>query len=678
MFTIDVRRSVVLTFILMNLVAVSARGIPQDSESASQSPLPVSGVTLFTSGVGYFQHEGLIDGDVEIALAFDAEDIDDLLKSLVLQDFDGGTVEAVTYPSKDPIGRILGSFSLNIADNPSLARLLDRARGEEVRIEGPSSVEGAIMGIEYRTQVSEGATKQVPVLNLAASDGLRQVLLEDIRSFRFLDPSVRAELDAALAVIADNRQEDKKILTLSFVGEGRRRVGVSYVREVPVWKTSYRLVIGDDGNAQIQGWAMVENTGENDWKDVDLSLATGQPISFVMDLYTPVYVPRPRVRGEYGVAAAPQSYERDRAMANSEASSPSVSGFAAETMADEGFFEDFAKAPPPEPQPIDLAGGVQAAADTIGESIYRIRRPVNVPRREAAMLPIVNTVVPIRRLSIFDAGVLSNSPLKAVRLTNDSGVDLPAGPATLFDGAFYGGDVRIPEMGEGEDRLLSYAVDTGSHIIVESESEPEKIIRLRISDGVLESTVRLVSKTEYRIERLSDEPSRHLIIHPKRSGWNIEGEVQPESETAGTWRFEVDVDGNQSVTMPVVEEYIQSRNFSLSSLRDDRIAFYLSQSVIDPDTRTALVRIRTLRQTVSAREAERRRIEADIAVIHREQDRIRENLRSLESGSDLYKRYVEILDGQEDDLIELSERLSGAKNAEEAARRALADYIASI
>jgi hypothetical protein len=252
MFTIDVRRSVVLTFILMNLVAVSARGIPQDSESASQSPLPVSGVTLFTSGVGYFQHEGLIDGDVEIALAFDAEDIDDLLKSLVLQDFDGGTVEAVTYPSKDPIGRILGSFSLNIADNPSLARLLDRARGEEVRIEGPSSVEGAIMGIEYRTQVSEGATKQVPVLNLAASDGLRQVLLEDIRSFRFLDPSVRAELDAALAVIADNRQEDKKILTLSFVGEGRRRVGVSYVREVPVWKTSYRLVIGDDGNAQIQ------------------------------------------------------------------------------------------------------------------------------------------------------------------------------------------------------------------------------------------------------------------------------------------------------------------------------------------------------------------------------------------------------------------------------------------
>ena len=130
--------------------------------------------------------------------------------------------------------------------------------------------------------------------------------------------------------------------------------------------------------------------------------------------------------------------------------------------------------------------------------------------------------------------------------------------------------------------------------------------------------------------------------------------------------------------LPVVEEYIQSRNFSLSSLQDDRIAFYLSQSVIDPDTRTALVRIRTLRQTVGTREAARRRIEADITVIHREQDRIRENLRALESGSDLYKRYVEILDGQEDDLIELADRLSGAKDAEDAARRALADYIASL
>ncbi|MCK5249425.1 MAG: hypothetical protein KAJ98_05630, partial [Spirochaetaceae bacterium] len=245
-------------------------------------------------------------------MAFDAGDVDDLLKSLILQDYDGGFVESVTYRSKDPLNRILGSFSLNIADNPPLARLLDRARGERVRIEGTPSVDGIIVGIEYRGVASDGAVIQVPVLNLVTAEGLRQADLADIRSLRFLDPVVQADLDAALAVIAANRQEDKKMITLRFGGDGVRRVSVSYVREVPVWKTSYRLVLDDDGTAQLQGWAMVENTGESDWNNISLALASGQPISFVMDLYSPIYVPRPRIRQDYGVAAAPQQYERDR------------------------------------------------------------------------------------------------------------------------------------------------------------------------------------------------------------------------------------------------------------------------------------------------------------------------------------------------------------------------------
>ena len=156
---------------------------------------------------------------------------------------------------------------------------------------------------------------ELPVLNLATPRGIRQVILRDITAIRFLNPAVQAELDAALAVIAANRQDDKKLISLRFAGEGRRRVSISYIREVPMWKTSYRLVLGKDGKAQLQGWAMVENTGENDWKDVSLALATGQPLSFVMDLYTPVYIPRPTVVPDYGVSLAPREYERDRSVA---------------------------------------------------------------------------------------------------------------------------------------------------------------------------------------------------------------------------------------------------------------------------------------------------------------------------------------------------------------------------
>ncbi|RKX72788.1 MAG: hypothetical protein DRP60_13135, partial [Spirochaetes bacterium] len=311
----NIQRPIALMLILVNLMAVSARGNSQTVSSSDDESLPVSGVTLFSSGVGHFLHKGIVRGDAEITLAFDADDMDDLLKSLVLQDYDGGFVEAVTYPSKDPINRILGSFSLNIADNPPLAQLLERARGEEVHIEGTASVNGTIVGIEYRAAVSEGVTIQVPVINLINVEGLRQVNLSDIRTLQFLDPVIQRDLDSALGVIAANRQEDKKILTLRFSGEGERRVSVSYIREVPVWKTSYRLVLEDDGTAQLQGWAMVENTGENDWNDISLALASGQPISFVIDLYSPIYVPRPRVLQEYGSAAAPQLYDRDRVLA---------------------------------------------------------------------------------------------------------------------------------------------------------------------------------------------------------------------------------------------------------------------------------------------------------------------------------------------------------------------------
>ena len=668
----NIQRSITLMLILVNLMAVSARGNSQSVSSSGDNSLPVSGVTLFSSGVGHFLHEGLVKGDADITLIFDADDMDDLLKSLVLQDYDGGFVEAVTYPSKDPMNRILGSFSLNISDNPPLAQLLERARGEEVHIEGTVSGEGTIVGIEYRAGVSEGVTIQVPVINLINAEGFRQVDLTDIRTLQFLNPVVQADLDSALRVIAANRQEDKKILTLRFSGDGERRVSVSYIREVPVWKTSYRLVLEDDGTAQLQGWAMVENTGENDWKEISLALASSQPISFVMNLYSPIYVPRPRVRQEYGSAVTPQLYDRDRALA----AAPAVRGSAPSSMdksqlswEEESNFEaDIDK-------PLSLSQGVTTAAQSDGESLYNITRPVSVPRREAAMLPIIGTSIPAEHLSIYDSSVLEGLPLKGVRITNNTDLQLPAGPATLFEGSVYGGDIRLPSMSVGEERLLSYAVDLESNVIRHSSSEPEEITELKIMEGSLESTVRLVSVTEYAINRLGDMDGHYLIIHPKRSGWSIEGENQPSSETQNSWRFEIDVEAGESASLPVVEEYIQSRKFSLNTIRDDQIVYYLSQRIINNETRKTLERIRELRSELAARESERRKLETRIAVIYHDQDRIRDNLQALESESELYRRYVEILNSQEDELQGLNAELKTAINDESLAQQALVDFI---
>src|SRR5207248_2759432 len=109
-----------------------------------------------------------------------------------------------------------------------------------------------------------------------------------------------------LATLATGHDADKKTVTLRFEGKGQRRVRASYLLEAPIWKTSYRLELTEK-KPFLQGWATVENATEEDWKDVRLSLVSGRPISFMMDLYTPIYVPRPREELElYASLRAPE------------------------------------------------------------------------------------------------------------------------------------------------------------------------------------------------------------------------------------------------------------------------------------------------------------------------------------------------------------------------------------
>ncbi len=100
----------------------------------------------------------------------------------------------------------------------------------------------------------------------------------------------------------------KKAVSISFQGEGQREVRVGYVIENPIWKTSYRLVLDKKEKPYLQGWAIVENPTDEDWKDVKMALVSGRPISFQMDLYTPLFVPRPTVELELFASLRPPTY----------------------------------------------------------------------------------------------------------------------------------------------------------------------------------------------------------------------------------------------------------------------------------------------------------------------------------------------------------------------------------
>ncbi|MGH7223091.1 MAG: DUF4139 domain-containing protein, partial [Gemmataceae bacterium] len=289
----------------------------KDAPAFQAMQLPIGQVVLFSSGVGYFQREGAVEGKARVDLSFPVQDINDLLKSMVIRDLDGGHVSTVSYDSNAPIERTLKSFAVNLTTNPSFTRILDQARGEKVEVvlqqtnaTQPGTLTGTLIGCEKHKQAVGGKdTVEVELLNLWCADGMRSLKMPEVQRVRFLNPILDSEFKKALETLALSHDTQKKSVSINFVGEGKREVRVSYVIENPIWKTSYRLVLDKQTHKPfLQGWAVVENPTDEDWKDVRMALVSGRPISFQMDLYQPLYVPRPVVEMELFASLRPVAY----------------------------------------------------------------------------------------------------------------------------------------------------------------------------------------------------------------------------------------------------------------------------------------------------------------------------------------------------------------------------------
>src|SRR5918995_340643 len=290
--------------------------VKQDVKPAVE--LPLTRVVLFNSGVGYFSRSGEVQGDARVDLSFREDDINDLLKSMVLEDFSGGRIAAVSYDSREPVTRTLASFAVNLNGQPTFAGILSQMRGERVEVvltpgavNQPGRLNGVIVGVE-KQKVAAGngpATVDVEILNMWCAEGLRSVKLPDVQQLKFANPLVESEFRRALDVLAMSHDSQKKSVSLHFAGEGKRKVQVGYVIEAPIWKTSYRLVMAEKEKPYLQGWALVENPTDEDWAGVKMALISGRPISFKMDLYNPLFIPRPTVEPELFASLRPPAYE---------------------------------------------------------------------------------------------------------------------------------------------------------------------------------------------------------------------------------------------------------------------------------------------------------------------------------------------------------------------------------
>ena len=248
-----------------------------DGDPKQAVSLPIKQVVLFNSGVGYFGRTGEVENEARVDLTFPEGDINDLLKSMTLQDFDKGHISAVSYDSHEPVTRTLSSFAVNLNGEPTLANILGQARGEQVEVvmnttvtTQPGTVKGTIVGTELQKVPVGTAQLDCVVLNVSTTEGFRAIRMMDIQRVRFLNPVLESELKRALDTVALSHDAQKKAVSIQFSGEGKRKVKVGYVIEAPIWKTSYRLVLDKDAKPYLQGWAMVENPTDEDWNGVKM------------------------------------------------------------------------------------------------------------------------------------------------------------------------------------------------------------------------------------------------------------------------------------------------------------------------------------------------------------------------------------------------------------------------
>lgn len=671
--------------LILNVVALL--GLIAFPTFAFAQELALKRVMLSSGGLGYFEYEAAVEGNATLKLTVSLDQVDDVLKSLVVYDDKGG-VGGLSLPGREPLAQAFKDLPFDQHSLGSPAELLATLKGAEITVGGGRALAGRVVSVEEETVTlpgDKGTTKRTRV-TLFTDRGLQQFILEDAENLQFADAALRAKIGQALLAIQGNRAKDARTLELATRGDGKRTVRVAYIVEAPVWKASYRLTLPADAAAPrsaLQGWAVVENLSGQDWKDVELTLVSGRPVAFRQALYNAYYVTRPEVPVEVAGRLMP-GVDRGGVDADQRAKSMPMPTSPQYRAQQERSVAAPAAAPPPPPAPI--AGGAEpiAASDAATQVVFKFPRAVSVENGRTLSIPIIDRQVPALRLALYQADTAARNPLAAIRLTNDGESGLPPGVITIYERdkagyVAYVGDARLSGFPTGETRLLAYALD--EKIVIERDvAQTEQLATGTIANGALRLSRVVRQTTTYRVRGPAKEPRQLIVVQRRLPGWTLS---KPDSKgvelSEGNYRIPFQLPGgDQTQTFEVVQEQTQQQEVRLVESATDQIRVYAQAREFDAKTRDALSRVLQLQQAVAEAQRKVTQVDGERQQIVQEQARLRDNLARVPANSDLQRRYLATLDKQETELEVIAKRRGEAEKSVETAREALRTYVASL
>lgn len=631
--------------------------------------LPVTQVVLYKHGIGFFERSGHLAAGESARLEFNASDMNDVLKSLLIEERGGGKVAALRYDSIDPLSHALDQFPFQIGNAMALAALLDQLKGARIELKmGDRAVSGVI--VNGRAMAATANQPEREQLTLLMDDGeIRSIEMGAVAGLRFSDAHLEQQFKEYLSIMAAARSQDKRNIYIDSTDSAGHDIVASYTVPQPVWKSSYRLMFAPAGQPTLEGWAMVDNTTSEDWSKVALSLVSGRPISFISNLYAPKYAERPTVELPDEAAARPTTYAGGYPAQTAPPPPPRPMAPRAQASPMAGMYATSAN-PPLEVAPSSIAA--EAAAGELGELFeYRIAQPITIRKNESAMLPFLQQKIDARKLLIYTAGQTSEHPVNAAELTNSTGKTLDGGPITVYDGGAYGGEALMETLKASDKRLISYAVDLGTRVTTAFDSKAAVVRELHASRGIL-TTRSAVEETRTYTARNLDPKAKTLVIeHPLRPGYNLLNQKAAE-KTSRDYRFEIALGPNATQVFAVAEEHIFDNSIQLSSLTPDAILVYLHNNQLSDAGRRQLQQIADQKRLIAQNDAELSETFGEITSLTNDETRIRENIASLASVSGQQQQvqnYARQLDDHEQKLVALRDKQSDVQN-KKAARTA--------
>ena len=646
-----------------------ARSLPAALATAgimAAGELPVRQVILYKHGVAFFERSGDLASGESAKLDFKATDMDDVLKSLTVEEAGGGKITGVRYDSSQPLANRLADFPFKLGDRQSLAQFLDQLKGARIEVEyGNQPIKAAIVSGRVTADKDNKELSRELLVVLTDAGDLRTIDLGAVQSLRLTDPSLQLQLREYLTAVGNSRNKDQRSVYIDSADKKGRKISANYMIPMPVWKSSYRLQLPITGEPMLEGWAIIDNTTADDWTNIKLSVVSGRPISFITKLYDPKFMVRPKAELAEDRMIAPEVYAGGIAAgmggtALGAAAQPEAKG----KMNQFERLQQFAN--------VQSAAQVQFSRADVSQSTitvsaegremgelfeYSFATPVTVKRNESAMIPFLQQKLGARKLLIYSDHNAPN-PRNAAEISNSTGKTLDGGPITVYDSGAYGGEALMETLKAADKRLISYGIDLGTRITTAIGSVVSPIREVHLRKGTLTTKSSIRETVVYTIKNVDSKAKTLIIERPIRLGYTFV-DTKPSESTDKSNRFEVKLAPNQSTRFPVIEESQTEESLYVSDISSDVIAVWVQNKALTAAARQGLERIKAKQDEVASANTELESTTQQSAEIIKDQERLRQNLGSLNrvAGQEaLVQKYVKDLADQENTIAQLRDK----------------------